>query len=142
MNPVYPQHFLILASESLKNVLSRTFCFHKLSLEIWILHRLRKNLSEYSCDMATPIFITIYLIPKQFLGFKNYKLYWFSNSFLALPLLERKLFMFFFYMDLLLMMKMLAESNAHTYFIWVYQPSFSHPVCKKCDWLEKFIKII
>ena len=77
--------------ESLQNKLSRTFCSTKLSLESWVLHYLHENFPEYPSEITIGISIIIY----KFLWFKNYKLYWFSNSFLDLLFLVPKQFVLY-----------------------------------------------
>ena len=73
-----------------ENALSRIFCSPKLSTERWILHCLCETFPEDPPYITIGIWIIVYLIPKHFSCFKNYKLYWFSNLFLALLLLVPK----------------------------------------------------
>ena len=42
--------------------------------------------------------------------------------------------------DLLLIMKMVAKRNSRTLYCYSLL-GFSHQVCEKCDWLEKFINM-
>ena len=78
--------------ESPKNELSRTFCSPKSSLQSWIFHCLFENFREYLRDIPLAISIIVYSVPQHFSWFKNYKLYWFSDSFLVLLLRVPKQF--------------------------------------------------
>ena len=77
INPAqYPRGGTIVAkifdfslSESLTKALFRSFCSPKLSLERWILHCLCGKLLNITIEIS----IIVYLIPKQFSWFKNYK---------------------------------------------------------------------
>ena len=99
-------------SESPENAFSRTFSSPKLPLESWILYCLWKNFHEYPSDITIWILIIAYSVPQQFSWFKKYKFYWFLNSFLLLFWLMPIQFVPFFDTNILLMMKMVAESNA------------------------------
>ena len=97
--------------ESLKSALSRTFCSPKLSLESWILHCLCENFPEYPPDIIIQTSIIVYLISQHFSWFKNYKLFIVKlvpDAYFA----SAKTISAFVGPDLLLMMKMVAKSNA------------------------------
>ena len=98
-------------SQSLKNALSRILNSPKVSLERWFLHFRCKNFSEFPPDLTIEVSIIVFLIPQHFSWFKNYKSSRFSNFLLVLLSLVSKQ-QVIFDTDPLLMMKMVAKSNA------------------------------
>ena len=118
INPVYSRGSNMVVKilnfrlfESLKNALSRTFSSPKLSLESWILHYLCKNFPEYPPEIIIKTSIIVYVIPQYFSWFKNYKLLILklvpSASFACAKTISA-----FVDLNLLLMIKMVAKSNA------------------------------
>ena len=118
INPVYPRGGTMLVKilnfrlfESLKGAFSKIFCPPKFSLGSRILHCLCKNFLEYPPD------IIVYIISKNFPRFKNYKIL-ILNLILGASFACAKTISAFVDPDLLLMMKMVAKSNARTYFCY------------------------
>ena len=118
INPVYPRVGTMLVKilnfrlfESLKGAFSKIFCSPKFSLGSQILHCLCKNFLEYPPD------IIVYIISKHFPRFKNYKIL-ILNLILGAFFACAKTISAFVDPDLLLMIKMVAKSNARTYFCY------------------------
>ena len=59
-------------------------------LESWTLHCPCENFLEYPPNITIGVSIVVFLILLHFSWFKNFKLYWFSNSFLTLRSLMLK----------------------------------------------------
>ena len=84
--PWLPKFGLLGSLESLKDAFFRTLFSPKLILESWIWHCLWESYPKYPLDITMGTLIIVYFILQDFSWFKNYKLYWVPNLFLA-PLL-------------------------------------------------------
>ena len=99
--------------ETLQYGVFRTFCSPELSLKNWILHCVRENFPEYPPDITIQISTIVYLIPQLFSWLKSYKVlipkFFPGGSFASTKTIRALLDM-----NPLLMMKMVAKSNART----------------------------